>query len=73
MVFSSSTFLIVFLPVTLVLYYIVGEVVAKSTMVKNIILLIASLVFYAWGEPVYIILMLISILFNFFAGKDIDA
>ncbi|MBR0413863.1 MAG: MBOAT family protein [Clostridia bacterium] len=72
MVFSSSTFLIVFLPVTLVLYYIVGEVVTRSTTVKNIILLIASLLFYAWGEPVYIVLMLISILFNFFAGKDID-
>ncbi|MBE6818947.1 MAG: MBOAT family protein [Ruminococcaceae bacterium] len=72
MVFSSSTFLIVFLPVTLVLYYIVGEVVTRSTTVKNIILLLASLLFYAWGEPVYIILMLISILFNFFAGKDID-
>ncbi|MBQ6381484.1 MAG: MBOAT family protein [Clostridia bacterium] len=72
MVFSSSTFLIVFLPLTIVLYYVVGEVVARSTTVKNIILLIASLLFYAWGEPVYIILMLLSILFNFVAGKDID-
>lgn len=72
MVFSSSTFLIVFLPLTLVLYYVIGHFVTRSMTVKNIILLIASLLFYAWGEPVYIVLMLISILFNFFAGKDID-
>ena len=72
MVFSSSTFLIVFLPVSIVLYYVIGEVITKSTAVKNFILLLASLLFYAWGEPVYIVLMLISILFNFVAGKDID-
>lgn len=72
MVFSSSTFLIVFLPVTIVVYYIIGEVATKNMTVKNIILLIASLVFYAWGEPVYILLMLISIFFNFIIGKDID-
>ena len=35
------------------------------------VLLIASLIFYAWGEPVYIFLMLISILFNYFCGMDI--
>ena len=73
MVFSSSTFLIVFLPITIALYYIIGQFVTRSTTVKNIILLIASLLFYAWGEPVYIILMLLSIVFNFIAGKDIDA
>ena len=73
MVFSSSTFLIAFLPLTIILYYVIGHVVAKNMAVKNFILLIASLLFYAWGEPVYIVLMLISILFNFFAGKDIDS
>ena len=72
MVFSSSTFLILFLPVTVILYYLFGAL-TKNTNVKNIILLIASLVFYAWGEPVYIILMLISIIFNFVIGQDIDA
>ena len=71
MVFSSSTFLIIFLPLTLFLYYVIGELITKNMKVKNLILLIASLLFYAWGEPVYIVLMLISILFNFFAGKDI--
>lgn len=72
MVFSSSTFLIVFLPVTIVLYYVVGAFVTRSITVKNIILLIASLLFYAWGEPVYIVLMLLSIFFNFIIGKNID-
>ncbi len=72
MVFSSATFLIVFLPLTMVLYYLVGVKLTKSTAVKNFILLVASLVFYAWGEPVYIILMLLSIFFNFIVGKDME-
>ena len=67
MVFSSITFLFVFLPVTLVLYFL-----CRNTTYRNVILLIASLVFYAWGEPVYVILMLISILFNFYIGRDIE-
>ena len=72
MVFSSATFLIIFLPVTMILYYLLGVLITKNTAVKNSILLIASLIFYAWGEPVYIILMLISILFNYVIGRDID-
>ena len=67
MVFSSLNFLFIFLPITLLLYYI-----CKDITWKNVILLIASLVFYAWGEPVYIILMVISILFNYLIGKDIE-
>ena len=58
MLFSSITFLFIFLPVTLALYFIVPN------KFRNIIMLIASLIFYAWGEPVYIILMLLSILLN---------
>ena len=65
MVFSSFTFIFTFLPITLILYYILPR------NVKNIILLISSLVFYAWGEPIYIGLMILSILFNYFCGKDI--
>lgn len=66
MVFSSLVFLFTFLPITLIVYYIV------PWKIKNIVLLIASLIFYAWGEPVYIILMLLSITFNYFMGRDID-
>ena len=67
MVFSSITFLFAFLPLTLLLYYI-----CKDITWKNVILLIMSLVFYAWGEPVYVILMVISIMFNYLIGKDIE-
>lgn len=66
MVFSSITFLFLFLPIVLAVYYIVPE------KAKNIILLIASILFYAWGEPVYIVLMLLSIILNYFCGQDIE-
>ena len=65
MLFSSTTFLFVFLPIVLAVYFITPR------KLKNLVLLIASLIFYAWGEPVYIFLMLISILFNYFCGMDI--
>lgn len=67
MLFSSITFLFVFLPVTLAVYQIVPK------KLKNIVMLLASIFFYAWGEPVYIILMLLSILLNYFCGQDIEA
>ena len=67
MVFSSLTFLFCFLPLMLLLYYI-----CKDIRWKNVILLLASLVFYAWGEPVYVVLMTLSIIFNYFAGLDIE-
>ncbi len=67
MIFSSTFFLFLFLPVTLLLYYIVP----KKT--KNFILLLCSLVFYAWGEPVYVLLMIYSILFNYVMGRLIDS
>ena len=67
MLFSSITFLFMFLPIVLAVYYLVPY------KVKNIVLLIASLFFYAWGEPVYIILMILSIVFNYFCGRDIKA
>lgn len=65
MLFSSIVFLFTFLPVILLLYYIVPR------RLKNLVLLAGSLVFYAWGEPVYIFLMVISILFNYICGLDI--
>ncbi|MCR5801687.1 MAG: MBOAT family protein [Lachnospiraceae bacterium] len=63
MVFSSMTFLWIFLPAVIVL----GMIFRKPS-VQNIILLMASLIFYAWGEPVYIILLLVSILMNWVLG-----
>lgn len=66
MVFSSLLFLWLFLPVVVAGYYIV------PSKCKNILLLISSLLFYAWGEPVYILLMLFSIFFNCGTGLLID-
>lgn len=55
MVFSSLSFLYLFLPITVLLYFI-----CKNRTYRNIILLIASILFYAWGEPKYVILMLLA-------------
>ena len=54
MVFSSTVFLFFFLPITLLMYYI------KPSKGKNCILLFANILFYGWGEPVYLFLMLAS-------------
>ena len=66
MLFSSLTFLFAFLPLTLALYFLVKD------KYKNYILLLASLIFYAWGEPKYIILMIFSIVFNYLIALVID-
>lgn len=62
MVFSSLLFLFRFLPAILLVYYIVPH------RFRNLVLLIFSLAFYAWGEPIYIILMLASILISYTGG-----
>ena len=62
MVFSSIPFLFFFFPLFLLLYYIV------PLKAKNIVLLIFSLIFYSWGEPVYIFLMIFTSLVNYFSG-----
>lgn len=61
MLFCSYVFILVFLPLLLFLYYII-----KNRKYRNILLLIFSLIFYAWGEPKYILLLLISIVINYF-------
>ena len=66
MLFSSMIFLWVFLPILLGLYFI-----AKDKY-RNIILLIFSIIFYSWGEPKYVVLMLLSILINYIYGLLID-
>jgi len=67
MVFSSFTFLFVFLPLVLFTYFI-----AKKRKYRNIVLLIFSLIFYAWGEPIYVILMILSIVVNYFMALAIE-
>ena len=69
MLFSSLLFLFVFLPVLLILYY---TLCVKSIVAKNILLLCASLFFYAWGEPKFVIIMLLSITANYFFGLKVN-
>ena len=66
MVFSSLTFLFVFFPLFLLAYF------ASPNKLKNFILFIFSLVFYAWGEPIYIVLMLFSTVFDYVNGLLIE-
>ncbi len=66
MLFSSITFLYYFLPLVLILYFIV------PTKLKNVVLLLVSLLFYAWGEPKCVFLMLATILFNYIFGLLIE-
>ncbi len=66
MLFSSVTFLIYFLPIAIIVYYIV------PARFKNAVMLVESLFFYSWGEPIYIFLMLASILFNYISGRIIS-
>lgn len=67
MVFSSLVFLYIFLPLCLAAYFI-----TKNIRVRNVVLLVFSLVFYAWGEPKYIFLMILTTAVDFFAGLFIE-
>ncbi|CAK7051785.1 MAG: hypothetical protein PEGG_02189 [Paraeggerthella hongkongensis] len=66
MVFSSAAFLFLFFPIVLVAYF------ASPRRIRNIIVLVASLIFYSWGEPVYVVLMICSIAFNWLVGIGIS-
>ncbi len=66
MVFSSMTFLLLFLPIVLLLYFSAG-----SLRRKNAVLLLASLLFYAWGEPVCVLAMLFTTAVNYFCAAAI--
>lgn len=66
MLFSSMTFLYVFLPIVLLVYLL-----SKKSL-HNYILLIASIIFYAWGEPRYLAIMLLTILVNYIGALVID-
>lgn len=66
MLFSSISFLYYFLPITLIVYFLVPK------CAKNGTLLLASLVFYAWGEPKYVLLMIASVLVGYIAGRIIE-
>lgn len=66
MVFSSLIFIFLFLPLTIFIYYI------SPRKLRNLVLLIVSLIFYAWGEPLYILIMIFSTVFDYINGLLMD-
>ena len=66
MVFNSLYFLLVFLPISLLIYYVMPK------KLKNVVLVLISFVFYAWGEPQYLLVLLFSIVFNYLTGLEIQ-
>lgn len=68
MLFSSTTFIYLFLPITIAFYY----ALKWNRTLQNIFLLIASLVFYAWGEPKFVLVMILSIIVNWLFGFLVD-
>lgn len=66
MVFSSFVFLLAFLLLVLLIYYVCPG------KFRNLVLLVASLLFYAWGEPVYVLIMLFSTVFDYTNGRLIE-
>lgn len=68
MVFSSTVFLFVFLPIILILYY---NPIFKSREYRNVLLFIASILFYGWGEPIFVALMLLSIVITWGCGLHV--
>lgn len=69
MLFSSTTFIYLFLPIVLFFNFIVFK---KSRLLQNVFLLFASLFFYAWGEPKFVLVMIASIVVNWFFGLIIS-
>ena len=66
MAFNTLYFLLIFLPIAVLLYWFI------PTKFKNVMLILISLVFYAWGNPEYLILLLFSIVFNYFSALELD-
>ncbi len=66
MVFSSLTFLFAFLPIVFIIYYAVPQ------KAKNVVILVSGLLFYAWGEPIYVLAMILSTFIDYTAGRIID-
>lgn len=67
MVFSTPLFIFIYLVLVLGVYYVI-----RNRVYRNIVLLIFSLAFYGWGEPVFLLLMLLSIMLNYFGGLMIE-
>ena len=66
MVFSEPVFMFMFLPVSLLIYY------AVPFRFKNAVLFLTGLLFYSWGEPIYVLIMILSTLIDYLAGRTMD-
>lgn len=66
MVFSSLVFLYFFLPIVMILYFVLPQ------KMRNLLILVSGLFFYAWGEPKYLIIMILSTAIDYTAGRLID-
>ncbi len=66
MVFSSSVFLFIFLPITLIFYFI------SSAPLRNYVLLLVSLIFYSWGEPVFVFCIIVLVILNYIISTLLD-
>lgn len=69
MIFSSTLFLFLFLPIVFLLYF---NPIIKNRTFKNIVLLVSSLLFYAWGEPVFLFIMILFVTLNWILGLCIE-
>ncbi len=69
MLFSTTTFIIIFLPIVIAIYY---GLLRKTKTLKNVFLFLVSILFYAWGEPYFVLIMLLSIIANWFFGGLVD-
>ena len=67
MAFHELGFLFIFFPVAMALYFLVPKIG------KNALLVLLSLVFFAWGSMEFVVLLLLLIVFNFFTGLQLDA
>ena len=66
MVFSSLSYLLLFMPLVILLYFLVPK------KLRNLLLFLVSLLFYAWGEPIYVVLMIFSTLVDYTHGLLIE-
>ena len=69
MLFSSLEFLLIFLPIVIIIYY---SIPSQYRVMRNLLLFVASLFFYAWGEPIYVFLMLFEVIVNYFLALSLE-
>lgn len=70
MIFSTYTFIFIFLPIVLIIYFGISKVASKK--IQHIFLILASLVFYGYSNPWYVLLILVSIILNYFVAIKIE-